>query len=224
MNKKYIFITKHLDRIEKVKKESSMKFYSPNAKYGKYSRYENLLDLLEKEKNIACTYKLFMKREKEVTDLIEKYNYTLILDKGMEEVEKRVLSKDDFRILKNQKLIEVKDNQIYWIDDTYDTGIFLDFKHSCLNGENVFIVTDMICLFPTKDKIKEYLENIIDKPLIKKEQEELIKKINLRDNYNRLQKCYSAINVYLENNYNLHIKRERPRINGKQTTIWKIIK
>lgn len=74
----------------------------------------------------------------------------------------------------------------------------------------------------TKDKIEEYVKSLIDKPLGKQQQEELIQIINLRDDRNRLQKSYGTINAYLKENYNLHIEKSRPRINGKKITAWTI--
>lgn len=119
-------------------------------------------------------------------------------------------------LIKNKlELEEIKNN--------YYKNKYIEKQLNWLGIETDVIDLNEIEQKQENDEIKEYALSLIDKPLNKKEQEELIKKINLRDNYNRLQKCYSAINVYLENNYNLHIKRERPRINGIKTTIWKII-
>ena len=72
------------------------------------------------------------------------------------------------------------------------------------------------------DEIEEYVLSLLNKPLNKEQQEELTNIIIVRDEYNRLQKSYSKINEYLENNYNLHIEKSRPRINGKQITAWTI--
>lgn len=74
----------------------------------------------------------------------------------------------------------------------------------------------------TNDEIEEYVLSLLNKPLNKEQQEELISIIIVRDEYNRLQKSYSKINEYLKNNYNLHIEKSRPRINGKKITAWTI--
>ena len=74
----------------------------------------------------------------------------------------------------------------------------------------------------TNDGIEEYVLSLLNKPLNKEQQEELTNIIIVRDEYNRLQKSYSKINEYLKNNYNLHIEKSRPRINGKQITAWTI--
>lgn len=73
------------------------------------------------------------------------------------------------------------------------------------------------------NQIESYVKHMINKPLYDIEKENFIEKINLRDSRNRLQKSYSKINEYLENNYNLHIEKSRPRINGKQVRVWTIL-
>ena len=75
----------------------------------------------------------------------------------------------------------------------------------------------------TNDEIEEYVLSLLNKPLNKEQQEELINTINLRDDRNRLQKSCGTINEYLKNNYNLHIEKSRPRINDKKITIWTIM-
>lgn len=76
----------------------------------------------------------------------------------------------------------------------------------------------------TNDKIEEYVLSLLNKPLNKEQQEELISIINLRDDRNRLQKSYGTINEYLKNNYNLYIEKSRIYIDKKQVRVWKINK
>lgn len=76
----------------------------------------------------------------------------------------------------------------------------------------------------TNDEIEEYVLSLLNKPLNKEQQEELINIINLRDDRNRLQKSYGTINEYLKNNYNLHIEKSRIYIDKKQVRVWKINK
>lgn len=67
---------------------------------------------------------------------------------------------------------------------------------------------------------KDYIESLINKPLDKQQQEELIKIIGLKDNRNRLQKSYSTINAYLKANYNLHIEKSRIQMNKERKRVW----
>jgi hypothetical protein len=54
----------------------------------------------------------------------------------------------------------------------------------------------------TEEKLtlEEYLEGIVGKKLFKDEQKELIERINLRDNRNRIQKSSELFNVYFKEN------------------------
>lgn len=69
-------------------------------------------------------------------------------------------------------------------------------------------------------KLEEYLKNITGKQLIKEEQKELISKIGLKDSRGRLQTSIGLLNNYLVENFNKMIIKNRPRINGKQQTVW----
>ena len=69
-------------------------------------------------------------------------------------------------------------------------------------------------------ELKEYLETLVGKKLYKEDREELIEKLNLRDNYNRLQKKISTLNDYLSDNYNMMLISKRVKEKGKLVTVW----
>ena len=71
-----------------------------------------------------------------------------------------------------------------------------------------------------QDELEEYLEGLIGKRLHKDEQKELIKKIDLRDRFNRVQKSISILNQYLIENYSYSISSKRIKIEGKKVTVW----
>ena len=71
-----------------------------------------------------------------------------------------------------------------------------------------------------QDELESYLEGLIGKRLNKKEQKELINKIDLRDCSRHLQKSISVINSYLIENYDYSVSNKRIRIDGKQMTVW----
>lgn len=72
-------------------------------------------------------------------------------------------------------------------------------------------------------KLEEYLNNITGKQLLKKEQKELISTIGLRDSRGRIKTSVGLIRNYLILNFNKIIITNRPRINGKQQTVWRVI-
>lgn len=80
-----------------------------------------------------------------------------------------------------------------------------------------------------KYNLEEYLEKIMDKKLFKKEQNELIEKIGLKDARGRIQKSIRQFNIYFEENkinFLLINARSSQRENGKVKYIryWKVIK
>lgn len=63
-------------------------------------------------------------------------------------------------------------------------------------------------------KLSPYIENNIGKKLFKNKREELIEKINVRDNRNRIQKSYETFNTYFKVNkmpYVISSKRDNRR-------------
>lgn len=99
---------------------------------------------------------------------------------------------------------------------------FIETQLSWLGLKTKVIDLDEIQEKHNKDKIKDYIESLINKPLDKQQQEELIKIIGLKDNRNRLQKSYSTINAYLQSNYNLYIEKSRIQINKERVVKWTI--
>ncbi|MDM0470674.1 DEAD/DEAH box helicase family protein [Clostridium perfringens] len=70
-------------------------------------------------------------------------------------------------------------------------------------------------------ELEEYLDNITGKKLFKEEQKELKDKIGLIDSRGRKQTSIGQLNAYLIKNYNKTIiNGGRPRVNGKQQTVW----
>ena len=78
-----------------------------------------------------------------------------------------------------------------------------------------------------KMDLEEYLDSIVGKKLFKEEQKELIERVDLRDYRNRLQKSFSTIESYLENNTKHRLIRDRETskesINKYRKTYWKVV-
>lgn len=110
------------------------------------------------------------------------------------------------------------------IKDNFNSNVYIDMQLNYLRIQEKPVNLNTIEHKQIADKIKEYIEELIDKPLNKEQQEELVKVINLTDNRNRLQKSYSMINNYLETNYNMTIEQSRMYINKKRTRVWIIRK
>ena len=147
IEQKYIYITPFLDEVKRVKEGCIDRYFcEPNEKLGKGSKYNHFVELLTQGKNIASTHAIFRNVNREVADLIKKHNYILILDEVLNVIEQNVISPDDFKILKQMKIIEVNEyNQINWIDEEYN-GELAKYKNSCLNGD-MFIVDDKVIMW-----------------------------------------------------------------------------
>lgn len=74
------------------------------------------------------------------------------------------------------------------------------------------------------DEIKEYLDTIVDVLLLKKQREELINVINLRDNLNRQQKSVDILNAYLQEIYQMQLISKKVKIEGRKrrVTVWEV--
>lgn len=94
------------------------------------------------------------------------------------------------------------------------------------NAKNIVEVIDLDEIQENKNinDLDVYLNSILDKPLDKQHQQELISKLNIRDNRNREVKSIGKIKEYLENNYDMTIEIQRPRVEGKRPRLWKISK
>lgn len=108
------------------------------------------------------------------------------------------------------------------IKDNFNSNTYTDMQLNYLGIKQKPINLNTMEHKQIADKLKEYIESLIDNTLNKEQQKELIETIGLKDNRNRLQKSYGIINQYLEKNYNVTIEKSRIRQNGKQITIWKI--
>lgn len=71
-----------------------------------------------------------------------------------------------------------------------------------------------------KDETEKYIKNLIDQPLGKQQQQELIQMINLRDARGRQQKSFKIVNSYLQENYNMHLENKRMYIGSDRVRVW----
>lgn len=130
-NTKYIYITPFLSEIQRLLKEIPS-FREP--KHLGEGKLDNLHTLLINDYNIATTHALFKMSTEETIELINAGEYTLILDESMDVVDTFDITKDDYELLIQNKVIEVDEDKIvHWLDDNYE-GKFNFFKKMCKNG------------------------------------------------------------------------------------------
>lgn len=138
----FIYITPFLDEVKRVKTEvSNRKFYEPNPEGERRyaaTKLESFKKLINQGKDIASTHALFKRVDEETIDYIKYNSYTLILDEVMDITEHIKVTKSDWEILLQQKLIEIdKDNRIKFLDSEYE-GEFSNLK-MLADSNNLFI-------------------------------------------------------------------------------------
>ena len=137
---KYIFITPFLSEVERVKNSCpDREFFSPIDLEG--TKSQNLINLIQEEKNIVTTHALFKKMNIDRIPIDKLSKYILVMDEVADVIEELPLSPADIRLL-NKKYITI-DQETHlakWKDTTY-TGKFED----CMNmvvANNVYAYTD----------------------------------------------------------------------------------
>lgn len=138
----YIYITPYLNEVKRIKENvTNRTFYEPTNRNNKGSKLQGFKDLIIKDKDIASTHALFTSVDNEVYDLLKASNYTLILDEVMNVIDSIKVTKSDFNILIDQKLIRIEENtnKIIWIDKEY-SGKLSDIKLLAEN-DNLYLHT-----------------------------------------------------------------------------------
>lgn len=154
LSKKFIYITIYNEEVERVKNSiTNRKFQIPDEKLGQGSKFTHFKRLIAEGQNIVTTHELFSRADKELLELLEFEDYTLIIDEVMNVIELLQKShRSDFDILQRAGMVDLNErNQVSWkgpldIDSRYN-----DIKEYALSG-NLFCVrnTALIWNFPTK--------------------------------------------------------------------------
>ena len=117
--KNYMYVTPFLKEITRVKESVKIQMSEP-LHLGK-SKEVNLCELVQQEKNIACTHQLLKNVLPETMDLIAKKHYVLVLDEVMEVFEPLEYAKDTVKILQDADCITIDENKyVIWNPDKKD--------------------------------------------------------------------------------------------------------
>lgn len=137
----YMYITPYLDEVSRIKSNvNNRRFYEPTNRNRQGSKLQGFKDLIIKDKDIASTHALFTSVDDETYDLIRNSNYTLVLDEVMNIIDTIKVSKSDFNIMIENKLIEIQDNnKVVWINSEYN-GDFDKYKILAEN-DNLYLHT-----------------------------------------------------------------------------------
>ncbi|MDR7868138.1 MAG: DEAD/DEAH box helicase family protein [Sporomusaceae bacterium] len=130
---RYIYITPFLEEVERIKQSCpGLHFYEPQNMGG--GKRGNLLKLLKDGKNIVSTHALFQMSTAETIQLLNKWDYSLILDEVFNVLEEVKLKKGELKnvILKHFADID-ENNQLIWRDIDCDSR-YNDIKQMALDG------------------------------------------------------------------------------------------
>lgn len=143
---KFLFITPYLAEAERIEASvTTRKFIKPKAIKG--LKLEGLKKLLRDGVNIASTHALFRKCDREVLDLLQMQDYTLVLDEVIEIIEPVDVVKKDMDALLNEEFISISETGLVtWIEDMDYYGSFKKFKDYAVNG-NLFFVKDSLFMW-----------------------------------------------------------------------------
>lgn len=161
----FIYISPYLSEVDRVINNCPMRYFEQPQHYDRksnkvVSKYENILNILTDKLNVASTHALFKTFNEDVINILSKNKYTLVMDEVVDVVEQIKISKDDIKLLRNNKVIEVDENgRIHWIDDDY-IGEFSSYKNKIKNGE-VYLHNEAAILWTFPVEIFKYFNKII---------------------------------------------------------------
>lgn len=126
--KKFIYVTPFLDEVKRIKEQTNIKFIEPDARCGKGSKAKHVSSLVANGSNIVMTHELFARLDEDTLMAIENMNYVLIMDEVANVLDQENISRDDIRMLRNNKVIDIaEDGQVIWLDPLY-VGVFSGLK------------------------------------------------------------------------------------------------
>lgn len=135
ISQKFIYITPFKTEVERVLFAVNRAFKQPDGDSAGETKLEDIKRLIADGENIVSTHSLFKRVDSEVIDLLEMENYILILDEVMDVIEQVKISKDDLKMLIQNKVIEVdKKGIVSWEQVDYQQGYFEKIRNLANSG------------------------------------------------------------------------------------------
>lgn len=132
---KFIYITPFKTEVKRVLSSVNRDFKQPEADNTGQTKLEDIKRLIADGENIVSTHSLFKRVDREVIDLLEMENYILILDEVIDVIEQVKISKDDLKMLIQNKVIEVDEKGVVsWEQVDYQQGYFEKVRNLANSG------------------------------------------------------------------------------------------
>lgn len=143
--KKFIYITPFKTEVERVLSSVKRDFKQPESNNAGETKLEDIKRLIADGENIVSTHSLFRRIDSEVMNLLEMENYILILDEVMDVIEQVKISKDDLKMLIQNKVIEVNNKGIVsWEQVDYQQGYFEKIRNLANSGNLIMYEDESI--------------------------------------------------------------------------------
>lgn len=178
-NKRFIIVTPYLDEIEeRLSKETGLSYPIADENI---SKSKDILNYLQKGKSVICTHSLLSRFSDIHRQYITQYGYDLIIDELPDNLITNMtsrnsyavnngtsgnfyekISKSDIAILQSDNKINIDSNdlnKVSWLDDDYDTGIFLTFANT-LKVKDVYLYGDKQLIAFMKFDIWQCFDNV----------------------------------------------------------------
>ena len=125
-NKKFLYITPFLTEVERILTSCKSKnFVEPQELP---TKSENIISLIEQQRNIVSTHALFKKLTEKALDLTQFNEYVLIIDETADVIEEIDITKSDLKTIISQYVNIDENNNLFWYATDYE-GRFEDYKN-----------------------------------------------------------------------------------------------
>ena len=114
-DKKFLCIVPLLSECERFKEKTDIDIIDPE-KWG--SKWKNFRWLVENDKNIVTTHSLIKMMDLDMLELLKSKNYVLMIDECLEVLDAYKISKDDLKIIFNEKLVSLdEEGFLVWYEE-----------------------------------------------------------------------------------------------------------
>lgn len=129
-DKKFLCIVPLLDECKRYKENTDIDIIDPET-WG--SKWKHFRWLVENEKNIVTTHALIQKMDLDMLELLKSKDYVLMIDECLDVLDTYKISKDDLKIIFNEKLVSLDDDGfLVWNEDKKPyKGVYSDIKRLC---------------------------------------------------------------------------------------------
>ena len=129
-DKKFLCIVPLLSECERFKEKTDIDIIDPE-KWG--SKWKNFRWLVENDKNIVTTHSLIKMMDLDMLELLKSKNYVLMIDECLEVLDAYKISKDDLKIIFNEKLVSLdEEGFLVWNEERKPyKGVYGDIKRLC---------------------------------------------------------------------------------------------